>query len=153
MAVPGPPAFDIQNRQRRWPVDRGGLSRFLAAVAQEVVPEDPRGATVRVVSDRRMRWMSRQYLGKDRPTDVLAFPAAPLPAPEDAYLGDLVVSADTAARQAEERGLDLDQEFRILLVHGLLHLLGYDHERDAGEMRRLERLLRRRHGLEPGNRL
>ncbi len=147
------PAFAIQNRQRRWPVDRDGLSRFLAGVARDVAPGDPRGATIRIVSDRRMRQLSRQYRGKNQTTDVLAFPAEPLPEAEDAYLGDMVVSADAAAEQASERGLPLDQEFRLLLVHGLLHLLGYDHERDAGEMRRLERLLRRRHRLEPGNRL
>ncbi len=140
------PAFAIQNRQRRFRVDRAGLERLLRAVARDVIPGDPRGATLRVVSDRAMRAVNRAYRAKDRPTDVLAFPAEPVPVGEP-YLGDLVVSADSAARQAEERGATLDQELRVLLVHGFLHLVGYDHERDAGEMERLERLLRRRHGL------
>ena len=83
---------------------------------------------------------------------MLAFPADPIPAEllreeEADYLGDLVVSAETAARQAREAGVQLDDEIRTLAVHGYLHLLGYDHERDRGEMVRLERVLRLRHGL------
>ncbi len=145
------PAFAVQNRQRRWAVDCEGLSRLLQGVANDISPGDPRGATMRIVSDRRIRELSRRYREQDRPTDVLAFPAEPLLPEEDPYLGDLAVSADTAARQASERGWTLDEELRILAVHGFLHLVGYDHERDSGEMRRLERLLRRRHGLRTGN--
>ena len=108
---------------------------------------------MRIVSDNRIREICRRYRGQNRATDVLAFPAESLPDGEDPYLGDLVVSADSAARQAGERGLGFDEELRVLAVHGFLHLIGYDHERDSGEMRRLERLLRLRHGLERGNRL
>ena len=148
----GPGRFVVQNRQRGLAVDRQGLSGFLTRVAEDVAPGDRRGATFRIVSDRGIRELNRRYRQKDRPTDVLAFPAGPLLSPEDGpgYLGDVVVSAETALRQAERAGAGLDSELRTLAVHGLLHLLGYDHERDRGEMARLERLLRLRHGLAAG---
>lgn len=143
--------FVVQNRQRRFPVDAAGLAAFLSRVADDAAPGDRRSATLRVLSDRKMRELNRRFREKDRPTDVLAFPAG---APdggafggEPAYLGDLAVSAETAARQAAERGHPLETELRLLALHGVLHLLGWDHERDRGEMERLERLLRRRHGL------
>lgn len=144
--------FTVQNRQRRFPVNPPALAAFLERVAADAAPGDRRGATLRIVSDRKIRALNRRYREKDGATDVLAFPADPIPAEladeeEDAYLGDLVVSAETAARQAREAGVGLDHEIRVLAVHGYLHLLGYDHERDRGEMARLERVLRLRHGL------
>ena len=144
--------FTVQNRQRRFAVDPAGLAAFLERIALDVAPGDPRGATLRIVSDRGIRELNRRFRDRDRPTDVLAFPldrAARrfLPAEEAAYLGDLAVSADTAALQARAAGIDLDVEIRTLALHGFLHLLGYDHEQDRGEMVRLERLLRLRHGL------
>ena len=147
--------FVVQNRQRRFPVDAAGLAAFLVRVAEDAAPGDRRSATLRVLSDRKMRELNRRFREKDRATDVLAFPAG---APdggafdgEPAYLGDLAVSAETAARQAAERGHPLETELRLLALHGVLHLLGWDHERDRGEMERLERLLRRRHGLAPAS--
>lgn len=147
-----PARFAVQNRQRRFAVDPPGLAAFLERVARDAAPGDPRGATLRIVSDRKIRELNRGFRNLDQPTDVLAFPTDPLPAevpPEDeeAYLGDLVVSAETAARQAHEAGIELDAELRALALHGFLHLLGYDHEQDRGEMVRLERVLRLRHGL------
>lgn len=147
-------------------MDSAGLAAFLARVAADTAPGDRRGATLRVLSDRRMRELNRRFRGTDAATDVLAFPAesgdgdgaGPLAAGaadgagvgEEPYLGDLAVSAETAGRQAAARGETLDRELRVLALHGYLHLLGYDHETDRGEMERLERLLRRRHGLAPG---
>ena len=144
--------FTVQNRQRRFAVDLPALAGFLEGIAADAAPGDRRGATLRIVSDRKIRELNRRYRGKDRPTDVLAFPADPAPLEflsreEAEYLGDLVISADTAASQAREAGVGLDDEIRLLAVHGYLHLLGYDHERDRGEMLRLERVLRLRHGL------
>lgn len=144
--------FTVQNRQRRFPVDPRALAAFLERVAADVAPGDRRGATLRIVSDRNIRELNRRYRDRDRATDVLAFPADPVPAgllseEESAYLGDLVVSAETAARQARDAGVELADEIRVLAVHGYLHLLGYDHERDRGEMVRLERVLKLRHGL------
>jgi probable rRNA maturation factor len=101
--------------------------------------------TVALVPDARIQALNRQYRKKDTPTDVLAFPAD-----ERGYLGDVVIAAGVATRQAREAGHALATELRILALHGLLHLLGYDHERDDGRMARLERRLRRRGGLEEG---
>ena len=147
-----PERFSVQNRQRRFAVDPPALSAFLERIAADAAPGDGRAATLRIVSDRKIRELNRRFRDKDRPTDVLAFPADPVPSEflgeeEAEYLGDLVVSADTAARQAQEGGVELDDEIRVLAVHGYLHLLGYDHEQDRGEMVRLERVLRLRHGL------
>jgi probable rRNA maturation factor len=92
--------------------------------------------------DARMRALNRRYRGKDSSTDVLAFPAGPGP-----LLGDVVVSVPWATRQARRRGEPASREMDRLLVHGFLHLLGYDHETDEGEMEALESRMRRRLGI------
>ena len=121
---------------------RQGSRSWLASVA----PSRARGTvTVAIVSDARVRALNRQYRRKDKVTDVLSFPSG-----ERGYLGDVVIAAGVAARQAREAGHSLATELRVLALHGLLHLLGYDHERDDGRMARLERRLRRRGGLAKG---
>jgi probable rRNA maturation factor len=105
-----------------------------------------------LVSDAVMHELNRRWLGRDRPTDVLAFPQAAgarrrtragrrarAAAPADGLLGDVVISVDTARRQAAELGHSLHAEAERLLAHGLLHLLGYDHERSEAEARRMQR--------------
>jgi rRNA maturation RNase YbeY len=93
-----------------------------------------------LVSDRQMRALNRRWRARDRPTDVLSFAQheGPGGAP-DGVLGDVVISVDTARRQAAERGSSLGREADRLLIHGLLHLLGYDHERSEAEARRMRR--------------
>ncbi|MBI2187641.1 MAG: rRNA maturation RNase YbeY [Acidobacteria bacterium] len=119
-----------------------GLARWLGSVA----PARARGVvTVAIVSDGDVRRLNRRYRRIDRPTDVLSFPAE-----EPDNLGDIVVAAGVARRQAREAGHSLQAELRVLALHGLLHLLGYDHERDAGQMARLEARLRARGGLRAG---
>ena len=119
-----------------------GLARWL----QSVVPARARGAvTVALVPDRRIHALNRQFRHKDRPTDVLAFPAE-----EPGHLGDVVIALGVARRQAAAAGHPIGTELRILALHGLLHLLGYDHEQDDGRMKRLERRLRRKGGLREG---
>jgi probable rRNA maturation factor len=119
-----------------------GLAAWLAGVA----PARARGRlTVAVVADARVRALNRQYRRQDRVTDVLSFPSD-----EKGYLGDVVIAAGVARRQAREAGHPLGTEIRVLALHGLLHLLGYDHERDDGRMAALERRLRRRGGLVEG---
>lgn len=119
-----------------------GLARWLSSMA----PARSRGAvTVAIVSDRRIRTLNRRYRRKDRATDVLSFPST-----EPGYLGDIVIAAGVARRQAREAGHSLQTELRVLALHGLLHLLGYDHERDAGRMARVEARLRVRGGLREG---
>jgi probable rRNA maturation factor len=91
--------------------------------------------------DRRMRSLNRTWRAKDKSTDVLAFPGDASPG---AFLGDIVISTPYASRQARRRGEPVSREIDRLLLHGLLHLMGYDHETDDGEMDALESKLRRR---------
>ena len=119
-----------------------GLTQWLRLVA----PRRARGAmTVAIVPDARIRALNRRYRGKAGATDVLSFPAD-----EPGVLGDVLIAAGVARRQAREAGHSLQTEIRVLALHGLLHLLGYDHEHDDGQMARLERRLRRRGGLREG---
>jgi probable rRNA maturation factor len=128
------------------PVRVPGLAAWLTGLA-------PRAAagtlTVVVTSDRRIRRLNRLWRGIDAATDVLSFPAGDDPGPER-HLGDVVIARETAARQARHEGHSLATELRVLALHGLLHLLGYDHERDSGRMARIERRLRRQGGLPAG---
>jgi probable rRNA maturation factor len=101
--------------------------------------------TVALVSDRRIRALNRRYRDQDRATDVLSFPAD-----ESGVLGDVAIAVGVASRQAKAAGHPLPTELRVLALHGLLHLLGYDHEDDDGRMARLEARLRRKGGLGEG---
>ena len=130
-----------------------GLARWLAAIA----PATARGSvTIALVPDQRIRALNKQFRRKDRPTDVLSFPAAAPSAlrrgrpDEQGRLGDIVIGIGVARAQAAEAGHPLGAEVRVLALHGLLHLLGYDHERDAGRMARVEARLRVRGGLSSG---
>jgi probable rRNA maturation factor len=101
--------------------------------------------TVALVSDARVRALNREYRRQDAATDVLSFPAG-----EASYLGDVVIATGVARRQARAAGHPLRTEVRVLALHGLLHLLGYDHETDDGRMAKLETRLRRQGGLREG---
>ena len=151
-------AIEVINKQRLAAVDRRQVSA-LAHAALAAVDRAGFGVTVVFVRDRAIRELNLRYRGKDAPTDVLSFPsesaeeADPIGAniidpvmiePEMIdHLGDVVISADTALRQAEEAGHSFEREVSELLIHGILHLCGYDHEADRGEMNRLELKLRR----------
>ena len=118
----------------------------LAGWLQTVAPAGARGGvTVAIVPDNRVQALNRQFRRKDRPTDVLSFPAS-----ERGYLGDVVIAAGVARRQARDAGHSVQTELRVLALHGLLHLLGYDHETDDGRMARVERRLRVKGGLREG---
>lgn len=97
--------------------------------------------TISLVDDREMRRLNAAYRGNDRPTDVLAFAMreGKRAAGDETVLGDVVISLDTAQRQAESRSHAVDEEVTTLLIHGVLHLLGYDHERSPAEARRMRR--------------
>src|SRR6185503_2173987 len=128
----------VVNRQRRLKLDTEAWSDF-AARALDAIGKSESSATIAFVSDKRIRELNRQFRGVDKATDVLSFPA------EDEFnLGDVAVSVDTAGMQAKDNGLTLDGEIAQLILHGLLHLCGYDHETDTGEMNRLELRLRRK---------
>jgi probable rRNA maturation factor len=126
----------------------GGLSRWLAGVAPARAAGD---VAIALVSDARMRSLNRRYRRRDRPTDVLSFPADG-PDRSDGSLGDIVIATGVANRQARDAGHSYQSELRVLALHGLLHLLGYDHHdpKDQGRMARLERTLRRKGGLTTG---
>ena len=124
-------------------VKDGGLARWLTRVA----PAAARGELgIALVTDARMRVLNRSYRRKDYATDVLSFEG------EGDTLGDLVIARGVAARQAREAGHPLQTELRVLALHGLLHLLGYDHEApaDRGRMARMETRLRKKGGLTAG---
>jgi probable rRNA maturation factor len=124
------------------------LARFLGE-ARAVVRL--RGeVSVLLTTDTRIRRLNRQFRGKDKATDVLSFPADALVQRNENLAGDLAVSVPTALRQACEHGHTLTIEIKVLILHGLLHLAGFDHERDNGQMARRERLLRGRLGLPQG---
>ena len=134
-------------------------SRGLGPWLSRTAPAAARGqVTVAIVSDRRMRALNRMFRGKDVATDVLSFPtesgvaANSLQAArgEAPSLGDIVIAAGVATRQAREHGHAVGIELRVLALHGLLHLLGYDHEIDEGRMARAELRLRKKGGLPAG---
>jgi probable rRNA maturation factor len=133
------------------PIATGGLAAWLARVA----PRRARGmVSIALVSDSRARMLNRKYRRRDYETDVLSFPSAGIASVDvpagERFLGDIVIARGVAARQGRAAGHGEGTEIRILALHGLLHLLGYDHERDNGTMRRVEERLRRRGGLREG---
>ena len=141
--------MDVQSRVLGSPPEcrvRALMTRVARAMRQSRV--QGLGARVEIsvlfCGDRRMRTLNRRFRGKDRATDVLAFPAG---AGGD-FLGDVVIAVPYAAREARRRGTPAAREVDRLLVHGFLHLCGYDHETDGGEMDALEAKLRQRLGLD-----
>ncbi len=155
----------ILNRQRTVRVPQRQLNDFLAR-AQRTLRLPPGSLTVCLVTNAEIAKWNRAYRHKDGPTDVLSFPAddePPLranrqsphrfprliPVSRDRYLGDIAIAPAVARRNALRFGRTFSQEMRILILHGILHLMGYDHETDAGQMDRRERRLRRKLGLAP----
>ncbi len=131
------------------PVAAAGLAAWLRRIA----PARARGVvSVALVSDRKVRALNRTYRHKDYATDVLSFGQAPSPKLRgpSPFLGDIVIARGVARRQAREARHSEQTELKILALHGLLHLLGYDHELDDGRMLRVERRLRRSGGLSEG---
>jgi probable rRNA maturation factor len=135
--------IEVVNRQRRLKVETQAWVDF-AGRALQAIGKSGSSANIAFVSDKTIRRLNQQFRGVDKPTDVLSFPDD---GPEDLNLGDIAVSVETAAVQAKENGLSLDGELAQLILHGLLHLSGYDHETDNGEMNRLELRLRKKLGI------
>jgi probable rRNA maturation factor len=130
--------FYLLNRQRKHRIDARGVCRFLSSLTQDMGKPDAAFSVV-FLTDRAMREYNHRYRKQDKSTDVLSFPG------EDGYLGDILVSTETAWKQANQSNtLTFDDNIRRLLLHGVLHLSGYDHETDNGEMRAIERRLRRK---------
>ena len=132
-------------RSRRLPAART-LARFLSQAQAAVRLRGE--VTVLLTTDAAIRKLNRRFRGKNKATDVLSFPAEGIGAEKIA--GDLAVSVPIALKQAVERNHSLSTEIKVLILHGLLHLTGHDHEADEGKMARRERLLRTRLGLPQG---
>jgi rRNA maturation RNase YbeY len=138
--------IEIINRQRLREIDRGRAAELSRSVLDRIGRTDA-ALTVTFIRDRAMRRLNRDYRGIDGPTDVLSFAyheGEEAPAcDETSHIGDVVISVETAGRYARELGLSFDREIELLVIHGALHLAGYDHETANGEMNRLERKLRK----------
>lgn len=130
---------EVVNRQRTCRVPSRNWPDFGKNILKQIGREGS-SATIAFVSDRKSRELNRTFRGIDKPTDVLSFPSGD----SGPDLGDIAVSIETAKIQARQNGLSLEREIAQLILHGLLHLCGYDHETDNGEMNRLELQLRRR---------
>jgi probable rRNA maturation factor len=140
----------LLNRQRKVAVDISSLRRFMEKVRRELkFPKD--GVAVQLVSDAAMRRLNWTFRKKRGSTDVLSFPAQIQPngrtrrrKNENSYVGDIAISPEMARRNARRDARSLPDELRILVLHGMIHLAGYDHETDNGQMQKLEMKLRRR---------
>lgn len=133
-------------------LSKSGLARFLNRARAAVGLEGE--VHVLLAGDATLRRLNRKFRGKDKATDVLSFPAASLNGINETnhaqIAGDLAISLETAERQAVQFGHSLRDEVRVLLLHGTLHLAGFDHEADTGEMAAREGELRQEFGLPPG---
>ncbi len=145
MIVLEPATFKISGANAA--IRRRELSRFLSCAAQAIGLNGE--VSVLLTGDERIRSLNREFRGKDKSTDVLSFPAAPAFA-AGRHAGDLAISLNTASRQAVEHGHGLQTEVKILMLHGLLHLSGLDHESDSGQMARREARLRKQFDLPRG---
>lgn len=124
-------------------LNEASLDRFLGRARRAV---GLRGkVTALVTTNRALRVLNQRFRGKDQPTDVLSFPAEPQAVHD--FAGDVAISAEIAAQNARRLGHAPKEEIKILALHGVLHLAGYDHERDHGEMARKEQRLRKQLGL------
>jgi probable rRNA maturation factor len=137
------------DRAKTLSLGKRDLNRFLAAAAEALGLAGE--FSVLLTGDDRLRALNLQFRGMDKPTDVLSFPALPEAEAEiGGGGGDLAISLETASVQAANYGHTLQMEVKILILHGLLHLAGYDHERDRGQMRRRETRLRKQFALPAG---
>ena len=152
----------VLNKQKKLRFAKRPFERFLRRTQLELrIPDSE--ITIAFVSDQEMAQWNEQYRMKKGPTDVLSFPAVAggraavrgrsssssgkndSGAPD--VLGDIAIAPETAKRYARKKGRTLGKELRVLMLHGVLHLMGYDHESDHGQMNRIERRLRRRLGI------
>ena len=146
----------MQNRQKRVRLDMTSLQRFLRRLGREIGLRNG-SAFVRFVTDQEMARLNRTFRGKPKTTDVLSFPSEGRSRPSNLprrikslrgrFLGDIAISPAVARGNAKSCGRSLSQEICVLMLHGFLHLLGYDHENDRGQMERTEARLRRRLGV------
>ncbi len=138
---------EVFNRQRLHKIERSSLAVLATAVLKKINRSDY-SATITLIRDREMQRLNFDYRGIDKPTDVLSFAYQEDLSDNDpnhnpVELGDCVISVETVVRYAQEQNISFATEINWLVIHGILHLAGYDHETDNGEMRRLEKRLRK----------
>jgi len=140
--------IEVVNRQRARKINAKQWREF-GEEALKAIGHHQRSATIAFVSDRSIRELNRRFRRKDNATDVLSFPneATFFEVENQSHLGDIVISVQRATTQAKANGLTFEAEVKQLILHGLLHLCGYDHETDRGEMNRLELRLRKKLGI------
>ena len=135
--------MEIINQQKIIKIEITNFRIFAKKAAESVFETFGKDFSVAFISDEKMRELNLQFRGKDKTTDVLSFPFQPDEFNQISdYLGDIAISLEQAERQAKENDLDFETEVKQLILHGILHLCGYDHERDEGEMNKLELKLR-----------
>ena len=137
---------EIVNRQRKIRLETDNFLMFAEKAGKIISEAADKNFTVAFVSDRKMRELNAEYRGKNSTTDVLSFPFEgdefEYSESETEFLGDIVISVEQAEKQAAENNLTLDKEIKQLILHGILHLCGFDHETDNGEMNAKELELR-----------
>jgi probable rRNA maturation factor len=138
----------IINNQRKIKINSKPFKEFAEKAVQKISETGGKPITIVFVSDRKMRLLNKTFRGKNATTDVLSFPfEAEAFEVDENNLGDIFISLEQAERQAIENNLDFETEIKQLVLHGILHLCGFDHETDAGEMNRLELELREKLGM------
>jgi len=140
--------IEIVNRQRRRKIETKHWRVFGEEALKSIGAKKP-NVTIVFVGDDAIRELNRRFRGKDYATDVLSFPCAAEPFEREnrSHLGEVVISVQRAAAQAQNNRLSFENEVKQLILHGLLHLCGYDHKTDNGEMNHLELRLRKRLGI------
>jgi probable rRNA maturation factor len=139
--------IEIINRQRKRKLNAKHYREFTAEILR-AIKREASDVSIVFVSNAAIRKLNKQFRGKDYVTDVLSFPTEFEQFENETGLGEIVIATDRAAAQAKENGLTLQNEIKQLILHGLLHLCGYDHESDNGEMNRLELKLRKKLGIQ-----
>ena len=140
--------IDVVNLQKAVKIETAVYRPFVKALNTTLPEAAGRTFTVAFITDDRMKQLNEMFRGKDTTTDVLSFPhETDQFDPDNKTLGDIVISAEQAQKQAVENDLTLEAEIKQLILHGLLHLCGYDHETDSGEMNQYELRLREQFGI------
>lgn len=140
--------MEIFNQQRKIKINIQKLSDFAEEATKLCVKNKATKLNVAIISDKEMRNLNQEFRGIDKTTDVLSFPYEPDEFEIDTdLLGDIAISAEQSQKQATENNLDLEVEIKQLILHGILHLCGYDHETDHGEMNEMELKLREKLGI------
>jgi probable rRNA maturation factor len=139
---------EVINNQRKIKLDWRVFQQFAENAVSQIGETENKTPAIAFVPDRKMRQLNKEFRGKNKTTDGLSFPfEADEFDIEQAFLGDIVISLEQADKQAAENNLDLETEVKQLILHGILHLCGYDHETDSGEMNRRELELREKLGI------